>query len=349
MSCSTCDTIPPIEDKGTIWLITPPLLSLPQLNTLFNQNHVVAETSDRSKLPLNYESREQLIGYLELLVEHLHPEVQREIHIEIVNEREDTHPLSRFSLESFAARVKHHDLVRIISDNLFESHMQPIVDTHSMQIVAYEFLLRPAEGRVTFQPNQLFEIAKQSGLHSFLDRSARISAIKASALYLKQGIKRFINFLPSSIYNPNYCLSHTFQAIDHFNQDPRDFVFEVVETEKISNVVHLKNIFKVYKEHGIQVALDDVGAGYSTLELLAELKPDYVKIDRDLVSYCDQNNEKKQKITDIITCAHSFGATVLAEGIERKEELEFCKSKQVGLGQGYLFGKPAASPLPELT
>lgn len=349
MSCNICDSVPPIQDRGIIWLIASNPFSSLQLNTLFNQNHSVAETSDRSKLPLNYESREQLIGYLDLLVEQLQPEVQREIHIEIVNESESVHPLSRFSLESFAARVKHHDLVRIISDNLFESHMQPIVDVKRMQIVAYEFLLRPAKGQAPFQPYQLFEIAQQSGLHSFLDRSARISAIQASALYLKPGIKRFINFLPSSIYNPNYCLSHTFQAIDRFNQDPRDFVFEVVETEKISDIEHLKNIFKVYQEHGIQVALDDVGAGYSTLEVLAELKPDYVKIDRDLVRYCDQDDKKRRTITDIINCAHSFGAAVLAEGMERKEELAYCKSQQVELAQGYLFGKPSPSPLPELT
>ncbi|MDF2650362.1 MAG: diguanylate phosphodiesterase [Paenibacillus sp.] len=349
MICQSCDRVPPIQDRGIIWLITRSLSSRLQLNTIFTQNQWLAESSDRSKLPLYYESRAQLIEYLNLLIELLSPEFQAGIQIEIEDESDSVHPASRFQLESFAARVKHYDLVRIISDNRFGSHMQPIVDINSMQIVAYEFLLRPAEGQTPFHPYQLFEVAQQCGLHSFLDRSARISAIQTSALHLKKGIKRFINFLPSSIYNPNYCLSHTFEAIDRYHQDPHDFVFEVVETEKISEVAHLKNIFKVYKEHGIQVALDDVGAGYSTLEVLAELKPDYVKIDRDLVSYCDQDDKKKRLISDIITCAHSFGATVLAEGMERKEELAFCQSQQVTLAQGYLFGKPSSSPLPDHT
>ncbi|MFD0960021.1 EAL domain-containing protein [Paenibacillus chungangensis] len=345
MKCQSCDKVLPIQDKGIIWIITRSLTSQLQLNKIFMQNQWLAESSDSLKLPLHYTSREQLLEYLHLLIEQLSSEVQTEIQIEFEDESDSVHPSSRFQLATIASRVKHYDLVRIISDNQFASHMQPIVDINNMQIVAYEFLLRPAEGHPPFKPYQLFEVAQQCGLHSFLDRSARISAIETSALVLKKGIKRFINFLPSSIYNPNHCLSHTFHAIDRFQLDPSDFVFEVVETEKISDIAHLKNIFKVYQEHGIQVALDDVGAGYSTLEVLAELKPDYVKIDRDLVSYCDQDNNKQKLISDIITCAQSFGATVLAEGMERPEELAYCKSRQVSLAQGYLLGKPSSSPL----
>jgi EAL domain-containing protein (putative c-di-GMP-specific phosphodiesterase class I) len=203
-------------------------------------------------------------------------------------------------------------------------------------------LLRPHPSGPDFKPFELFEVARETGLHSFLDRQARLCAIETSAAHLKRGTKRFINFLPSSIYNPNYCLSHTFQAIEDLQLDPSDLVFEVVETEKVEDTDHLKKVFKVYKEHGVNVALDDVGQGFSTLALVADLQPDYIKIDRATIDGCDRDKDKQATIGGIIKLAADFGGVVLAEGIERAEEWAFVKSAGVQLGQGYLFGKPAA-------
>ncbi|MGO4349985.1 EAL domain-containing protein [Paenibacillus sp. MCAF9] len=324
MSCQNCELVPPIQDQGTINLVTP-------------------QKSEQ----IQYTSKEQLLEYLNKLLQQLSPEEQSAVQIEFgkLGEARSTLTPYRLPLNLFAARIHHHHLVHMIADNHFTSFMQPIMDIVSQNIFAYEFLMRPVEGQPAFQPYELFQVAQQTGLHSFLDRSARISAIQVSAMHLKKGTKRFINFLPSSIYNPNYCLSHTFEAIEQYEQDPQDFVFEVVETEKISDVLHLKNIFNVYKEHGIQVALDDVGSGFSTLDVLEELKPHFVKIDRELVSHCDSNDKKQKLIADIVRSARSFGATVLAEGVERKEELDFCKTQQITLAQGYLIGKPAPLPL----
>jgi len=221
--------------------------------------------------------------------------------------------------------------------------MQPIVN-FAEEIVGFEFLLRPKLGGSYFQPFELFEKARQTGFHSFLDRAARISAIETSAAYLPRGIKRFINFLPSSIYNPKYCLTHTFAAIERLEQDPKDFVFEVVETEKIRDITHLSTIFAEYRRQGMLVALDDVGTGFSTLDVMMSLKPDFVKIDRSLISYCDVDTVKQKTILDIIEQAERYGGRVLAEGIERREEFLYCQDKGVDLAQGYLFGRPEERP-----
>ena len=154
-----------------------------------------------------------------------------------------------------------------------------------------------------------------------------------------------MNFLPSSIYKPEYCLTHTFEAIRACDQDPADFVFEVVETERIVDIPKLASIFAVYKENGMKVAMDDVGAGYSTLEVLTSLKPDYVKIDRDVVRDVDLRPEGLRDLESIIRAARSVGSTVLAEGLERPEELEACRAAGVDLAQGYLIGKPSPHPL----
>lgn len=348
MSCINCEVIPPIQDSGTIWLISK-LKSVQQKwnGILTDKQRLVEASPANERLPLTYDSKESVMEYFNILSKQLTMEEQAEIQIEFEEKNDSAKPSHPVKLQfsSFIARVKHHHLVQLITDNQFTSYMQPIIDIHKLDIVAYELLMRPAQGRPPFQPYELFQVAQQTGLHSFLDRSARISAIQVSAMHLRKGTKRFINFLPSSIYNPNYCLSHTFQAIEQLDQDPNDFVFEVVETEKITDVKHLKNIFEVYQRHGIQVALDDVGAGFATLEVMTELKPNFVKIDRELVSFCDQDQKKQQIITNIVQCAESFGASVLAEGIERGEELEFCKSEGITLGQGYLIGKPASMPI----
>jgi EAL domain-containing protein (putative c-di-GMP-specific phosphodiesterase class I) len=241
------------------------------------------------------------------------------------------------------SRVKHADIVSIILERQFSSYMQPIVDA-SECIIGFEFLLRPAEHGRAFSSYELFEVAHETGLHSFLDRTARIKAIETSARLLPRGVKRFVNFLPSSIYNPEYCLTHTFEAIERLSLDPKDFVFEVVETEQIQHLSTLQHIFKVYRAHGMSVALDDVGAGYSTIELMNRLEPDFVKIDRSLIDHCDQDRIKQQKIVDIVQMSSQFGGKVLAEGIERIEEFDFCRSVGIELAQGYYFGKPAAYP-----
>ncbi|SFL69276.1 EAL domain, c-di-GMP-specific phosphodiesterase class I (or its enzymatically inactive variant) [Paenibacillus sp. 1_12] len=345
MDCNNCTIAKPIEDQGILLFISPQLHLLEKCKQPFTTEQPVHFIEGGQHiLSMKYASRDLLLKGLKRISEALTETEQLDIHIGVGPD--SFHAASKpLRLSQFFARIKHHTVVSMMTEGLFSSHMQPIVDIQSQQVIGYEFLLRPAEGQARFNPFELFTVAQQTGLHSFLDRAARISAIETSALHLPHGVKRFVNFLPSSIYNPNYCLSHTFKAIENNRLDPQDFVFEVVETERIEDIGHLKKIFAVYQEHGMKVALDDVGSGFATLEVLPELMPDYVKIDRGLIDMCDSDDIKQRKISDIISCAHQIGAIVLAEGMERKEEWDYCKSLGIDLAQGYLLGKPSAAPL----
>lgn len=337
MLCYNCSTIEPIEDQGTIH-IRP---ACTELTLMFlEKGYLVEEINDICAV--KYRSREEMLSLLQLL-QKLTPILRQELNFYVTGGAVPGAQHNWTSLQEFEARMKHYDVVNIIVEKKFMSYMQPIVD-HSENIVAYEFLLRSNETGVPFQPYNLFETARTTGLHSFLDRAARISAIETSAMWLPKGVKRFVNFLPSSIYNPDFCLSHTFNAIERLSLEPTDFVFEVVETERVEDVGHLQSIFQVYRQNGMSVAIDDVGAGYSTLEQMIRLKPDYVKIDRSLIDRCDENMAQQQQLSTITDIAHSFGAKVLAEGIERREEFEFCREMGIELAQGYLFGKPADRP-----
>lgn len=91
----------------------------------------------------------------------------------------------------------------------------------------------------------------------------------------------------------------------------------------------------------MKVALDDVGAGFSTIDMLKRLEPDYVKIDRSYISFCDEDAEKRAFLKQVRALTHSMGITLLAEGIERMEEADVCRELGFDLAQGYFFGKPA--------
>ncbi len=338
MNCSECSYIQPIEDQGIVSL-RPMSNSLEQMLAEQDFECVIIEKT----VSIDYHSREQMLDILQWVCKL--PMVEgSDLQVGIWGAGNIGGEPSWLPATVIISRLQNYDIVDIIRRRQFTSHMQPIVDANE-QVIAYEFLLRPILGGPSFQPYRLFDIAHRTGLHSFLDRAARISAIEKSAEHLPCGVKRFINFLPSSIYNPQYCLSHTFAAIERLNLEPKDFVFEVVETENILNMPKLQNIFDVYRSNGIFVALDDVGAGYSKPELINTLKPDYVKIDRGLIDYCDQDKAKQEQILHIFERSQDVGSQVLAEGIERREEFEFCRSIGINLAQGYLFGKPSEQPI----
>ena len=247
-------------------------------------------------------------------------------------------------VKTFLSRYEEKETVNFIQNGDMTSHLQPIIDMHSNEIFGYESLLRASSPKISMSPGKLFQVATQTGLHSLLDQRAREEAIKARDGKIPPGLKSFINFLPSTIYNPDFCLQHTFRIVEKYKIDPADLVFEVVETEKIIDVDHLVTVLDRYKKEGMKVALDDVGAGFSTINMLELLKPDYVKIDRSFISFCDQDADKQKFLKETNDRAQALGIQTLAEGIERIEEFEFCKSLGYNLAQGFLVGRPAAHP-----
>ncbi|MGF2615407.1 EAL domain-containing protein [Rossellomorea vietnamensis] len=241
-------------------------------------------------------------------------------------------------------RMDKRDEVEFIQSGELVSYFQPIIELKNEELFGYESLLRSGDQEKDISPGALFQTADETGLHSFLDQRARETAIRCRKDHLQRGIKSFINFLPSTIYNPEFCLQHTFSYVEKYNVDPADLVFEVVETERIEDVEHLKKVFEVYRREGMKVALDDVGAGFSTLEMLSQLKPDYVKIDRSYIKDCDQNKGNQSFLKEAARISRELGISVLAEGIERKEELQYCQSVGIDLGQGFYIGRPMREP-----
>lgn len=247
-------------------------------------------------------------------------------------------------IESFKQYQEASWVDAIIKEKNITMFFQPII-TADGTIYGYEMLARfkDAEGNTVY-PNRLFPAAKLRGRTFVLDRLCRIQGVRqVKRLYDDQ--KAFINFIPTAIYNPEYCLKTTTAVASQLNIKSNRFVFEVVETEQIEDIEHLKSILYYYQTHGFSYALDDVGAGYNTLDLLSDLKPPYVKLDMEYVQGVSQSEAKQEVACALIKKAQAYGAVTLAEGVENKEDFDWLRLKGYELFQGYYFGRPQPDPL----
>jgi EAL domain-containing protein (putative c-di-GMP-specific phosphodiesterase class I) len=251
------------------------------------------------------------------------------------------------SLTHLLAHMTGRWLVELLAERRLTTHFQPIVRTHAPEdVFAYECLVRGVDpaGKL-ISPGQLYDAARDASLLYHLDRSARLQHIKAAH---QQGLQQvvFINFNPSSIYDPEFCLRSTIAAIEGTDMPPENFVFEVVESDHVTDIERLPKILEYYRRAGFRVALDDLGAGYSSLNMLGMLRPDFIKLDMQLIRGIDCDPYKGEIVGKLIESAHNLGVEVIAEGIETAGEWNWAAIHGADYTQGYLFGKPCAQPQP---
>ena len=227
-----------------------------------------------------------------------------------------------------------------LRNDRFTTFFQPIVDTHGPVVFAHECLIRLFADR-PYNGGEIIDAAISRGrIHLFDSYARRLSVRNASSQFVP-GTKVFINFTPSSIYDPVFCMASTLEEMSKTSLQPSDIVFEVVESDQVSDVKHLQRICDYYRNAGFGFALDDVGTGSSSLQMMCDLKPDYIKLDKSLISKISDPMYMTavQKLTEM---ADQFGLKVIAEGIETSETMEMLQQTGIYLMQGYYFGKPAA-------
>lgn len=234
----------------------------------------------------------------------------------------------------------------LIRDNRIRMHFQPIVDVgRPGGLVGYELLARGVDQTGSLiSPAVLIDEAKNQNRLFHLDRACRIQAIRTADGQSHPDALYFINFIPSVIYVAEHCLETTFKALKASRIPPERIIFEVTESEYVSDLDHLKSILRYYRSHGLRYALDDVGEGHNTLETLRFLEPDIVKLDRKWVTHVDREPEKQEVARETLDTARLVGAKALAEGVETEEEARVLKDMGYHWQQGYLYGKPSASP-----
>lgn len=217
----------------------------------------------------------------------------------------------------------------------FSYAFQPIVDISARRIFAHEALVRGPAGEAA--SSVLSRITSDSR-YSF-DQSCREKAIRIAA-QLRMQSHLSINFLPNAIYRPEVFIRSTLRAAAQHGFPVNRIIFETVEGEQVSDGKWLAEIFNEYKRIGFKTAIDDFGAGFAGLNLLADFQPDIVKLDMALIRGIDQSASRRAIVAGVVSMCEQLGVDVIAEGIETGDEAHCLSDLGISLMQGYWFARP---------
>ncbi|MFB4202932.1 EAL domain-containing protein [Arhodomonas sp. KWT2] len=351
MSCSFCDGVPaplPAGD-GELFVAVPMPHTRGKLEGAAREHGVEGARRERDVVAFQVPA-DGLAGLLDGFQQALSAAEQRDCLAVFQGRGEtlDAAGLARArSLQVLCALAAGSWLLDLIDDGRLASHFQPIMRNHGagLSVFAFEALARGrgADGE-TIPPGRMFGTARTAQLMFQLDRAARLAAVEASAR-LSRDTPLFINFNPTAIYDPAYCLRSTIEATRRIERAPETFVFEVVESDHVEDSQRLLSILEVYRDAGFRVALDDLGAGYSSLNLLQRLHPDFVKLDMELVQGVDGDPSRQAILRGLIDIAAGLGIEVIAEGIETPGERDWLVEHGVDYLQGFLFARPGPDPV----
>jgi len=228
----------------------------------------------------------------------------------------------------------------------FTMAFQPIIDAAERRVWGYEALVRGPGGEGAYT---ILDQVTDENRYAF-DQCCRVAAIELAAKLFPPLDKPVlsINFMPNAVYEPAACIKVTLNAAIR-NSFPTDrIMLEFTESERIDDTAHTRKIVEHYKKRGLITAIDDFGAGYAGLGLLADFQTDLIKIDMHLVRGIDGDRGRRAIVSAIIMAARQLGVKVLAEGIETAAEAQALQELGVDLLQGYAFARPALEALPEV-
>lgn len=209
--------------------------------------------------------------------------------------------------------------------------VQPVVRPTDMTVVGYEALARmPVDPQ--HSPDWWLEVAAELGLRRELELACFVAAAQIGAPPGGQAL--FVNTSPSMLSDP------TFLALRE--KLPHRLVIELTEHEAVEDYERLRLDLGGWLQRGVRLAVDDAGAGYSSLRHIVELSPDYLKLDRELVRDIDRDSNRRALMRAVVAFAREVGTSVIAEGVETRGELEVLRDAEVHLVQGYLLARPAA-------
>ncbi|MEX6504326.1 bifunctional diguanylate cyclase/phosphodiesterase [Pseudomonas zhanjiangensis] len=234
-------------------------------------------------------------------------------------------------------------LGHILAHGDLHSLFQPIVSLSERRILGYEALTRGPSNSPLHSPINLFAAARHGGRLSELEVACRRSACRQFSEQQLEG-KLFLNISPDSLLEPGHQPGRTLQLLQAFGIAPSRVVIELTEQSPTDDFSLLDTALHHYRAMGFSIALDDLGAGYSSLRLWSELRPEYVKIDRHFIDGIHLDAVKREFVGSILQMAKASRAQVIAEGIELEEELAVLSEMGIDLVQGYLLARPHEQP-----
>jgi EAL domain-containing protein (putative c-di-GMP-specific phosphodiesterase class I)/GGDEF domain-containing protein len=218
----------------------------------------------------------------------------------------------------------------------------PIVITETQKIFGYEALARGTMKSMR-RPEVMFEVAEQTDMIWELSRLCRNKAIAGMAETVKKDELLFLNIDPHDFTDP------MFTDLDLDVADPSRVVLEITERTAIRDYPKFRGLLKDFRDRGYRFAVDDAGSGYAGLGSIANLEPNFIKLDISLINCIDVNFIKQSLVEGMVRFANDQNAMVIAEGVETAEEYETVKQLGVHLVQGFYLHPPQPEPGAALT
>jgi EAL domain-containing protein (putative c-di-GMP-specific phosphodiesterase class I)/GGDEF domain-containing protein len=240
------------------------------------------------------------------------------------------------SVEHRERTRKIEDLKTLLREGSVYIEYHPIVVSGTGEVYGYEALAR-AQNRGLRSPEVMFGVAEEANLIWELSRLCRRRAIEGMDTNLEPHQLLFLNIDPHDFRDPSFrALDVDDLGVEH----PERIVIEITERTAITDYPKFQSYLAAFRERGFRFAVDDAGSGYAGLGSIANLSPDYIKLDISLISNIDSNFMKQNLVETMVQFANDHGIKVIAEGVEREEEYETVKRLGVHLTQGFLFHNP---------
>jgi EAL domain-containing protein (putative c-di-GMP-specific phosphodiesterase class I) len=232
--------------------------------------------------------------------------------------------------------MRREKLYRMISEGQVRTVFHPIVRLSDGAVIGHEALTRPL-GEAAFESvEELFAFAEASEFSMDFERLCRHTAIRAAGEMQGLGLL-FLNASAQALEDPDWSTGSMDELLQTSGLRPRDVVIEITERVAIVRREEFQAVLRAFKERGYRVAVDDMGAGYASLQSLASIEPDFLKFDISLVHEIDRSSIKRSLLESLRELAEKIHARVIAEGVEREEERQTLISLGIELGQGYHF------------
>lgn len=233
-----------------------------------------------------------------------------------------------------------HELGEILNNKDVKAVFQPIVSLMDGEVFGYEALSRGPQGSALEKPDALFSTAEKCDKVwelEFLCRSKALDRAKS----LPKDKMLFINVDPKIIKDSRFQKGVTLEMLAHYKIDANQIIFEITEKSSIEDYKSFRKVLDNYTSQGYKIAIDDTGSGYSGLKLLAETRPQFIKIDMDLVRNIDKDAVKQGLMKAFYEFSVLANMKIIAEGIETIDELKTLIQIGIPYGQGYFLQSPA--------
>lgn len=224
---------------------------------------------------------------------------------------------------------------------------QPIVDLHQRHVAGFEGLIRGPASSVLHSPTELFSVARDYGMVSEVEYLSRRVVLESFA---RLGFSRkvFLNVSPDILLQQDSKTGETLKYIEELGLQPSQVIIEITENTPTLDYQLLRDATRHYRSMGFEIAIDDLGEGFSGLRLWSEIRPNYVKIDKHFIQNIHLDPVKLQFVRSIQEIATKSGARIIAEGIESQAELMAVRDLGIAYGQGYHIARPTAAPSQEI-